>query len=111
MTATLTLTRTRFGIGIGPWIDHLAGEWQVIVDGTVAGSITMQETVEVPVEPGQHTLRLKKSSRFQSRERSFEATDETEVRFHCRCAMFWPVFLAALVKPDLWISLKQEWQQ
>ena len=37
MSATLTLTRTRFGIGIGPWIDNRAGEWQVIVDGTVAG--------------------------------------------------------------------------
>ena len=108
MTATLTLTRTRFGIGIGPWIDNTAGEWQVIVDGTVAGSIAPQETVEVPVEPGHHTLRLKKSSRFLSPERSFEADDGTDARFHCRFAMFWPVWLAALVKPDLWISLRQE---
>jgi hypothetical protein len=108
MTATLTLTRTRFGIGIGPLIDKMAGEWQVIVDGTVAGSIAKQETVEVPVEPGHHTLRVKKSGRFLSPERSFEAADEADVRFHCRCAMLWPQFLAALAKPDLWISLKQE---
>ena len=108
MTATLTITRTRFGIGIGPFIDKMAGDWQVIVDGTVAGSITRQETVEVPVEPGRHTLRLRKSRRFLSPERSFETADEAVARFHCRPAMFWPVFLAALVKPDLWISLKQE---
>ena len=108
MSATLTLTRTRFGIGIGPWIDKMAGEWQVIVDGTLAGSITRQETVEVPVEPGHHTLRLKRSARFLSPERSFEVADGTDTRFHCRCAMLWPQFLAALVKPDLWISLRQE---
>jgi hypothetical protein len=108
MSATLTLTRTGIGIGIGPWIDKIAGEWQVIVDGTVAGSIARQETVEVPIEPGRHTLRIKTSRRFHSPERSFEAADETDVRFHCRSAMFWPVWLAALVKPDLWISLKQE---
>ena len=61
-----------------------AGEWQVIVDGTVAGSIAPQETVEVPVEPGRHTLRLRKSRRFLSPERSFEAADEADARFHCR---------------------------
>ena len=108
MSATLTLTRTRFGIGIGPLIDKMAGEWQVIVDGTVAGSITRQETVEVPVEPGHHTLRLRKSRRFLSPERSFEAADEAVTRFHCRLAMLWPQWLAALVKPDLWIALRQE---
>jgi hypothetical protein len=108
MSTALTLTRTRFGIGLGPWIDNRAGEWQVIVDGTVAGSIAPEETVEVPVEPGHHTLRLKKSNRFLSPERSFTATDGTNSRFHCRCAMVWPVFLAALVKPELWISLRQD---
>ena len=108
MSATLTLTRTRFGIGIGPLIDKMAGEWQVIVDGTVAGSITRQETVEVPVEPGHHTLRLKKSPRFLSPERSFEAADGTDARFHCRMAMLWPQWVAALARPDLWISLRQE---
>jgi hypothetical protein len=108
MTATLTLTRRRVILGIGPWIDNLAGEWQVIVDGTVAGSIAPQETVEVPIEQGRHTLRLKRSRRFLSPERSFEAADGADVRFHCRCAMFWPQFLAALAKPDLWISLRQE---
>jgi hypothetical protein len=108
VTATLTLSRTRYGIGIGPWIDNKAGEWQVVVDGTVAGSIAAQETVEVAVEPGRHTLRVKKSGRFLSPERSFEAADGTDARFHCRMAMLWPLWVAALAKPELWISLKQE---
>jgi hypothetical protein len=108
MTATLTLTRTRFGIGIGPWLDNRFGEWQVIIDGTVAGSIAPREIVEVPVEPGHHTLLLKKSGRFLSPERSFDAADEQNVGFHCRGAMLWPQWVAALAKPDRWISLRQE---
>ncbi len=108
MTATLTLTRTRFGIGVGPLIDKMAGEWQVIVDGTVAGSIAAQEAVEVAVEPGYHTLRVRKSDRYHSPERSFAAADGQNVSFRCRAAMLWPQWIAALVKPDLWISLRQE---
>ena len=53
-------------------------------------------------------LRVKKSDRFLSPERSFEAADETDARFHCRMAMLWPQWVAALAKPDLWISLWQE---
>ena len=108
MTATLTLTRTRFGIGIGPLIDKMAGEWQVIVDGTVAGSIARQETVEVPVEPGSHTLRIKKSRRFLSPSGPSRPPTRRSSASTAGPAMFWPVLLAALVKPDLWISLKQE---
>ena len=37
-----------------------------------------------------------------------EAADEAVARFHCRFAMLWPQWVAALVKPDLWISLRQE---
>jgi hypothetical protein len=108
MTATLTLTRTPLRLGIGPWIDNRGGEWHVVVDGTVAGSIAKKETVEVPIEPGRHTLRITTSGRLLSPERSFEAADDADVRFRCRAAMLWPLWVAALVKPDLWISLKQE---
>ena len=37
-----------------------------------------------------------------------KAADEATARFHCRLAMLWPQWVAALVKPDLWISLRQE---
>jgi hypothetical protein len=101
MTTTLQLTRKWGGV-----TDR--GKWQVIIDGAVADSIDRQQTVELPVEPGHHTLQVKRSERFLSRERSFDAADEQEVSFWCRSQLLWPMYLAALVKPELWISLRQQ---
>jgi hypothetical protein len=72
----------------------------------VVGSIASQSTAELAVEPGSRTLRLS-SHRHLSPERSFEAGEGQVVSFWCRAAMFWPRYVAALVKPDLRISLKQ----
>jgi hypothetical protein len=101
MTATLQLIRT--------WA-YLTdrGKWQILIDGTAAGSIDQKETVEQPVERGRHTLRVKGSGRFGSPERSFDASDEQEIRFFCHSARYWPLMLAAIVKPDLWITLRRE---
>jgi hypothetical protein len=89
-------------------IRHLLREQgSVELDGTPIGSIGHGETVEVPVEPGHHTVRLR-SQRHSSPERSFDAADGQMVSFSCRAAVFWPQYVAALIKPDLWISLKQE---
>lgn len=99
-TATLTLSRRWGGL-----LDR-SPEWQVEVDGQVVGSIASQTTVDLAVEPGRHSLRLR-SHRHSSPERSFEAGDGEVVSFWCRAAMLWPVYVAALIKPDLWISLKQ----
>ena len=82
-------------------------KWQVLLDGHVAGTIGPMKTVELPVEPGHHTLRLS-SSRHSSPERSLAAADERMVSFSCRAAVFWPQYVAALIKPTLWISLKRE---
>ena len=100
MTATLQLTRTFGGI-------TNRGKWQILIDGSAVGSIDQQETVELPVEPGHHTLQVKKSERFLSRERSFDAADEQVVNFWCRSQLLWPMYVASLVKPELWISLRQ----
>jgi hypothetical protein len=82
-------------------------EWQIVMDGNVEGSIASQNKVELPVEPGRHTLRLS-SDRHFSPERYFEVADGQVVSFWCRGAMFWPMYVAALIKPDLWISLRQD---
>jgi hypothetical protein len=97
MTATLQLTRT--------WA-YLTdrGKGQILIDGTTAGSINRKE----PVEPGHHTLRVKGSGRFGSPERSFDASDEQDIRFFCHSARYWPLMLAAIIKPDLWITLRRE---
>ncbi len=97
MTATLQLTWT--------WA-YLTdrGKWQILIDGTAAGSIDRKETVE----RGHHTLHVKRYGRFGSPERSFDASDEQDIRFFCHSARYWPLMLAAIIKPDLWITLRRE---
>ena len=101
MTATLQLTRTFGGI-----TNH--GKWQILIDGTAVGPIDQKETVELPLEPGHHTLRVKRSERFLSSERSFDAADEQVVRFSCHSQLLWPMYIASLVKPELWITLRRD---
>jgi ribosomal protein S19 len=40
-------------------------------------------------------------------ERSFDAADEQVVSFWCRSQLIWPMYIASLIKPDLWISLRR----
>jgi hypothetical protein len=100
VSATLRLTRE--GVGI----ELRRGEFEISVDGNGVGSIKWGETVETPLEPGHHTLRLR-VGRYSSRDFSFDATDGEVVGFRCHGAMVWPRFVASLVKPDLGISLKR----
>jgi len=79
--------------------------WQVLIDGASVGAIAVNQTLELPVEPGQHTLRLKASERFTSQERTFEIAGGEEIWFSGRSQFLWPLMLASLVKPDLWIRL------
>ena len=81
--------------------------FEILLDGTVAGAISRRETVELPIEPGRHTVRLR-SGRHLSPERAFDARDEEMVNFTCHGARIWPIYVASLVKPDLGISLRQE---
>ena len=101
MSATLRLTRKGFGMELR------RGQFEISVDGKSVGSITYGETVETPLEPGRHTLRIQ-AGRYSSRDRSFDATDSEIVSFRCHGAMVWPRYVASLVKPDLGISLKRE---
>lgn len=103
MTATLHVSRVW-----GSFVTDLDRDWQVIVDGDVAGSVAKRKTVEIPVEPGRHTVRVQQSPRFKSPERSFEADDEHVVSFRCHSQRYWPLMLASLIKPSLMISLHQE---
>jgi hypothetical protein len=101
--AKLRLSRTWSGIGIGAQNE----QWDIGIDGTVVGSIANKETVEVSVEPVHHTLRLG-SGRHRSAERSFDVAQDEVVGYRCHGPRIWPMLLAALVNPDLWISLKRE---
>jgi hypothetical protein len=101
--ATLRLGRTWSGIGIGAQSEP----WNIAIDGIVVGSIANKETVEVSVEPGHHTLRLG-SGRHRSAARSFDVAEDEVVGFRCHGPRIWPMLVAALVSPDLWISLRPE---
>ena len=46
--------------------------------------------------------------RFLSRERSFDAADEQVIRSSCHSQLLWPMYIASLVKPELWITLRRD---
>lgn len=98
-TATLTVARGWSGID--------GRDWEIIVDGQPAGSIGPRQTVELHVEPGQHTLRLRSARRLLSPERPFDATGGQVITFNCHAARWWPRMLVSLAKKDLWITLRQ----
>lgn len=101
--ATVRLVRAWSGIGIGAQSE----QWNIAIDGVVVGSIANKETVEVAVEPGHHTLRLG-SGRHRSAERSFDVPEDEVVGFRCYGPRFWPMLVAALINPDIWISLRRD---
>lgn len=101
MATTLRLTRE--GVGI----ELRRGTFDVFVDNQPVNSIGRHETIEVPIEPGHHTLQIR-SGRYSSHDHAFDATDDQVVNFRCHGAMVWPRYLASILKPDLAISLRRE---
>jgi hypothetical protein len=101
VSATLRLTRE--GVGI----ELRRGTFHIEVDGKDVGPIEWHETIEVPVEPGHHALRIR-AGRYSSLDHSFDVADGGVVSFRCHGAMVWPRYVASIVKPDLAISVKGE---
>jgi len=101
VSATLRLTRE------GAGIELRRGRFEILVDGERVGSLELHETVESPIEPGHHSLRIR-AGRYSSREISFDLTEGEVVNFRCHGTMIWPRYVASIVKPDLAISLKRE---
>jgi len=48
------------------------------------------------------------STWHRSAERSFDVGQNEVVGFRCHGPRIWPMLVAALIKPDLWISLRRE---
>jgi hypothetical protein len=102
-TVSATLTLTREGVGI----ELRRGTFEIQLDGTSVGSIQRHETVQTPLAPGHHTLRMQ-AGRYSSQDHSFDVNDGEVVNFRTHGAMVWPRYVASIVKPDLAISLKHE---
>lgn len=101
--ATLMLQRETPGVVV----ELRRGRFEILLDGRSVGTIDNGDTVEQPVDPGKHTLQIRRG-RYSSREHSFHAADREVVRFRCRGALLWPIWLASFIKPNLGIWLSEQ---
>ena len=101
MTATLQLVRK------GLAMELRRGTFHVLLDGNDIKTIESHQTIEVPIEPGHHTLQVKEG-RYTSGQRIFDAADGDMVNFRCSGSRVWPIYFASMVKPDLALTLKRE---
>lgn len=101
MSATLKLTHKAIGVEVR------RGAYDVEVDGKSVGSVEMNDTIEIPVEPGPHTVHIR-DGRNSSRTKSFEAADGDIVAFRCTGKSFLPVFLTSFFVPSLALTLVRE---
>ncbi len=68
----------------------------------------MNDTIEIPVEPGRHTLQVR-NGRNSSRTQTFDAAEGETVAFRCTGKRILPIFLASFVVPSLALSVRREW--
>jgi hypothetical protein len=81
--------------------------YDVEVDGRPVGSVEMNDTLEIPVEPGRHTLQVLNGRKSSSTE-TVDATDGEVVAFRCTGKRFLPIFLASFVDPKLALKLVRD---
>jgi hypothetical protein len=101
MSATLRLTHKAIGAEVR------RDTYEVVVDGERAGSVEMNETVEIPVEPGRHTLQIRDGRKSSSTE-TFVASEGETLAFRCTGKRFLPIFLASFIVPRLALKLVRD---
>jgi hypothetical protein len=83
------------------------GTYDIVLDGKRAGSVGMNDTIEIPVEAGSHTLQVL-NGRNSSRTQTFGVAEGETVAFRATGKRILPVFLASFAVPSLALSLKRE---
>jgi hypothetical protein len=101
MSATLKLTHKAIGAEVR------RGTYDVVVDGERVGSVEMNDTIEIPVEPGRHTLQVRNGRKSSSTE-TFDAAEGEIVAFRCTGKRFLPIFLASFIVPRLALKLVRD---
>src|SRR5579862_2215034 len=101
MTATLKVTHKAIGAEVR------RGPYDIVLDDRRAGSVEMNATVEIPIEPGRHTL-LVRSGRNSSRTETFDASEGQTVAYRCTGKSFLPLFLVSFFVPSLALRLHRE---
>ena len=102
MSSTITLERATSGV-----VELRRRPFEVVLDGKPAGSIERNQTIEVPLEPGPHTLQVR-TGRYSSHTQPFDAADGTNIRFRCNGAILWPQYVASLLVPTIGLQLKRD---
>jgi hypothetical protein len=102
MSSTVTLKRATDRV-----MELRRGRFEIVLDGNPAGSIDRDQTVELPVQPGPHTLQVR-TGRYSSPAQSFDAADGMNIQFRCNGAILWPHYVASLVAPAIGLKLKRE---
>ena len=101
MPATLNVTHKAIGAEVR------RRPYDVVVDGERAGSVEMNRTIEIPVEPGRHTLQVR-SGRDSSSTETFDAAEDEIVAFRCTGKRLLPIFLASFFVPRLALKLVRD---
>lgn len=85
----------------------MRGKFDIVVDGKSAGSVKWHEAIELPVEPGHHTLQARKG-RYSSKVKEFDAAADEFIAFRCNRRRHPLILAATLFAPSLAISLTRE---
>jgi hypothetical protein len=101
MLPTLKVTHKAIGAEVR------RGTYDIVVDGKLTGSVEMNGTIEMPVEPGRHTLQIRDGRKSSSAE-TFDAAEGEVVAFRCTGKRFLPIFLASFVVPRLALKLVRD---
>jgi Penicillin-Binding Protein C-terminus Family len=101
MSATLKLTHKAIGAEVR------RGAYDVVLDGKRVGSVEMNHTVEIPLEPGRHTLQVRDGRNSSSTE-TFDAAEAEIVAYRCTGKRLLPIFLASFVVPRLALKLVRD---
>jgi hypothetical protein len=101
MSATLKLTHNAIGAEVR------RAAYDVVVDGEGVGSVEMNDTIEIPVEPGRHTLQVRNGRKSSSTE-TFDVAEGQIVAFRCTGKRFLPIFLASFIAPRLALKLVRD---
>ena len=101
MSATLKLTHKAIGAEVR------RGSYDVVVDGERVGLVEMNQTIDIPVDPGRHALQVRNGRNSSSTE-TFDPAEGEIVAFRCTGKRFLPIFLASFAVPRLALKLVRD---
>ena len=101
MAATLKVTHRAVGAEVR------RDSYDLYVDGNPAGSVEVNDTTEISLEPGEHTVQVRDGRKSSSTE-VFDAAEGATIAFRCTGKRFLPIFLASFFLPKLALKLVRD---